>query len=73
MERLDSNRIASENNRKAKFYSITKAGRKQLSAEEENWHRRVIELHQSSRQLESEVQVLAEESVRIVLLHQAQI
>ncbi|MFZ0211323.1 MAG: PadR family transcriptional regulator [Candidatus Acidiferrales bacterium] len=30
---------ASENNRKAKFYSITKAGRKQLSAEAENWER----------------------------------
>jgi transcriptional regulator len=30
---------ASENNRKAKFYSITKAGRKQLAAEVENWER----------------------------------
>ena len=30
---------ASENNRKAKFYSITKAGRKQLVAEAENWQR----------------------------------
>ena len=29
----------SENNRKAKYYSITKAGRKQLSAEAENWER----------------------------------
>lgn len=29
----------SENNRKAKFYSITKAGRKQLKLEEENWSR----------------------------------
>lgn len=29
----------SENNRKAKFYSITKAGRKQLGAETENWQR----------------------------------
>ena len=29
----------SENNRKAKFYSITKAGRKQLQAETENWER----------------------------------
>src|SRR5678816_4428601 len=27
---------ASENNRKAKFYAITKAGRKQLAAETEN-------------------------------------
>src|SRR5215472_15715821 len=29
----------SENNRKARFYSITKAGRKQLTAEAENWER----------------------------------
>ena len=29
----------SENNRKAKFYSITKSGRRQLSAETENWER----------------------------------
>ena len=29
----------SENNRKAKFYAITKAGRKQLAAEAENWNR----------------------------------
>jgi transcriptional regulator len=30
---------ASENNRKAKYYSITKAGRKQLALETENWER----------------------------------
>lgn len=29
----------SENNRKAKFYAITKAGRKQLAAEAQNWQR----------------------------------
>ena len=29
----------SENNRKAKFYSITKAGRKQLNAKAQNWER----------------------------------
>jgi len=29
----------SENNRKAKFYSITKAGRKQLHSEAANWER----------------------------------
>jgi transcriptional regulator len=29
----------SENNRKAKFYAITKTGRKQLVAEIENWER----------------------------------
>jgi len=30
---------ASENNRKAKFYSLTRAGRKQLLAETESWER----------------------------------
>ena len=29
----------SENNRKARFYSISKTGRKQLAAETENWQR----------------------------------
>lgn len=29
----------SENNRKAKFYAITKAGRKQLATEAQNWQR----------------------------------
>src|SRR5713226_3242053 len=29
----------SEHNRKAKFYSISRAGRKQLAAETENWER----------------------------------
>jgi transcriptional regulator len=29
----------SENNRKAKFYAISKTGRKQLTAETENWER----------------------------------
>ena len=29
----------SDNNRKAKFYSITKAGRKQLHTEAQNWER----------------------------------
>jgi PadR family transcriptional regulator PadR len=29
----------SENNRRAKFYSITRAGRKQLDAEARNWER----------------------------------
>jgi transcriptional regulator len=31
----------SENNRKARFYSITRSGRKQLEAEAENWSRTV--------------------------------
>jgi PadR family transcriptional regulator PadR len=29
----------SENNRKARFYTLTKAGRKQLVSEADNWHR----------------------------------
>ncbi len=29
----------SDNNRKAKFYSITKSGRKQLHTEAQNWER----------------------------------
>jgi transcriptional regulator len=42
----------SENNRKAKFYSITRSGRKQLASETENWERisgvigRVLQLAQ---------------------------
>jgi transcriptional regulator len=32
---------ASENNRRARFYSITRAGRKQLTAETEHWARAV--------------------------------
>src|SRR5262245_31107449 len=30
---------ASENNRRAKFYAITRSGRKQLEVEAENWER----------------------------------
>ena len=30
---------ASENNRRARFYSLTRAGKKQLAAELENWDR----------------------------------
>jgi transcriptional regulator len=36
---ISSNWGTSENNRKAKFYLITKAGRKQLVQETENWQR----------------------------------
>jgi PadR family transcriptional regulator, regulatory protein PadR len=45
---------ASENNRRAKFYSITKVGRRQLSAEAANWERvsgvvgRVLQLGERS-------------------------
>jgi PadR family transcriptional regulator, regulatory protein PadR len=30
---------SSDNNRQAKFYSLTRAGRKQLAEEEDNWRR----------------------------------
>lgn len=30
---------ASDNNRRAKYYELTRAGRKQLSAEEQDWER----------------------------------
>jgi len=43
---------ASDNNRRARFYSITKAGRKQLAAEAENWSRTVAMVN---RLLESEM------------------
>ena len=36
---IDAEWGTSENNRKAKFYAITKAGRAQLKAETENWER----------------------------------
>lgn len=36
---ISSNWGTSENNRKARFYSITKAGRKQLREQAENWDR----------------------------------
>jgi PadR family transcriptional regulator PadR len=36
---IDSDWGVSENNRKAKFYSITKRGLKQLATETENWER----------------------------------
>ena len=41
----------SENNRRARFYSITRAGRKQLAAEAENWARMVAMVN---RMLENE-------------------
>ena len=42
---------SSENNRKARFYSITRAGRKQLAAETKSWSRTVAMM---ARLLESE-------------------
>ena len=34
---LDSEWKISENNQRAKYYSLTKTGKKQLAAEQENW------------------------------------
>ena len=45
----ESEMTASENNRRARIYTITPAGRRRLSAEEKSWHaftvsvRRVLE------------------------------
>jgi len=36
---IDASWGTSENNRKAKFYAISKAGKKQLAAEAKNWER----------------------------------
>ena len=36
---IDSTWGTSENNRKAKYYSISKAGKRQLAAETRNWER----------------------------------
>jgi transcriptional regulator len=41
----------SENNRRARYYSITRSGKRQLIAEEENWHKTVATI---TRLLESE-------------------
>lgn len=40
--RLTSRWEASENNRRAKFYALSKAGRKQLGEETAQWHRIVL-------------------------------
>ena len=39
---LDSEWGQSENNRRAKFYRLTKAGRKQLEVEKQTWDRKVV-------------------------------
>ena len=41
---IDSKWGTSENNRRARFYSITRAGRKQLADETESWNRTVAML-----------------------------
>ena len=39
---MPSTRGPSENNRRAKFYSLTKAGRRRLGDETAQWHRVAI-------------------------------
>ena len=39
---VDSGWRSSENNRRAKYYSLTTKGRKRLKAETSNWNRRVL-------------------------------
>jgi PadR family transcriptional regulator, regulatory protein PadR len=39
---IESEWGTSENNRRARFYRLTRAGRKQLQLEEENWQRFVL-------------------------------
>jgi PadR family transcriptional regulator, regulatory protein PadR len=43
----------SENNRRAKFYSLTKAGRKQLAAEEQTWDAMAAAIAQVLRRAET--------------------
>jgi PadR family transcriptional regulator PadR len=38
---IDAEWRSSENNRRAKYYSLTRKGRKQLTVETSNWERRV--------------------------------
>jgi transcriptional regulator len=42
----------SENNRRAKFYKITRAGRRQLEVEETNWERLAVSIAQVLKTVE---------------------
>ena len=46
---LSSTWGGSENNRKAKFYALTAAGRKQLKAEAQNWERIAVAIGRAMR------------------------
>ena len=46
---LDTEWGTSDNNRKAKFYSLTAAGRKRLKAETERWHRTALAVNTALR------------------------
>ena len=46
---LDTEWGTSDHNRKAKFYSLTAAGRKRLKAETEQWHRAALAVNTALR------------------------
>jgi PadR family transcriptional regulator, regulatory protein PadR len=50
---LDTEWGISDNNRKAKFYSLTAAGRKRLKAETERWNRTVLAINTALRAQEA--------------------
>ena len=50
---LDTEWGTSDNNRKAKFYSLTAAGRKRLKAETERWNRTALAMNTALRAQEA--------------------
>ena len=50
---LDAEWGTSDNNRKAKFYTLTAAGRKQLKADTERWHRNALAMNTALRAQEA--------------------
>ena len=50
---LDTEWGTSDNNRKAKFYSLTAAGRKRLKAETERWNRTTLAVNTALRAQEA--------------------
>jgi PadR family transcriptional regulator len=50
---LDTEWGASDNNRKAKFYRLTSAGRKRLKAESERWTRNALAINTALRAQET--------------------
>jgi len=50
---LDAEWGTSDNNRKAKFYSLTAAGRKRLKADTERWNRTVLAMNTALRAQEA--------------------
>jgi PadR family transcriptional regulator PadR len=50
---LDTEWGTSDNNRKAKFYSLTAAGRKRMKAETERWNRTILAVNTALRAREA--------------------